>query len=299
MPTGTTTHAEALRVATIADADPRVRALLARARTAAHRAVPPGDWAWCHATWGTPASMRRCLGLFAGAHLVAVASLLGERLFVAAHGADDAATAALVQRIVQWRRERVGVDPDACIECVAHDDDAEPLRRAGFAQEEPFAVVLARNPTGAAGDTSRIAHPPEVRVHRRGLGVPEPRAWAAAHAQVWATSGLRGDRVAALRERPEYIDAIDLCVTDAADVSALAIAWADGGARWWVSPLGVVPAARRRGLARALVETIAREAGPSAEIALAVAPDNDAALALYAGLDFVEAGRLGLWRRWL
>jgi ribosomal-protein-alanine N-acetyltransferase len=64
--------------------------------------------------------------------------------------------------------------------------------------------------------------------------------------------------------------------------------------------LAVDPAARRRGVARALVEAaavMAREAGAE-EMFLEVATDNPAALGLYAGTGFAEVGqRRGYYAR--
>jgi [ribosomal protein S18]-alanine N-acetyltransferase len=64
--------------------------------------------------------------------------------------------------------------------------------------------------------------------------------------------------------------------------------------------LGVAPAARRRGAARALLEDLlvrARDFG-IASLTLEVAEDNGAALALYQGLGFERAGtRPGYYRR--
>jgi len=57
--------------------------------------------------------------------------------------------------------------------------------------------------------------------------------------------------------------------------------------------LATVPHARRRGLARALVAAAAAEAARrgAEEIFLEVAAGNDAALALYSGLGFVQVGQ--------
>lgn len=57
-----------------------------------------------------------------------------------------------------------------------------------------------------------------------------------------------------------------------------------------VLTLAVAPAARRRGLARALVQA-ALDAGRAEAAFLEVAVDNDAAIALYAAAGFRQAGR--------
>ncbi len=64
--------------------------------------------------------------------------------------------------------------------------------------------------------------------------------------------------------------------------------------------LAVLPAARRRGLARALLAALARQAGQSGRqrVILEVAEDNAAARAFYAAAGFAEDGRRpGYYRR--
>jgi GNAT superfamily N-acetyltransferase len=71
------------------------------------------------------------------------------------------------------------------------------------------------------------------------------------------------------------------------------------GDRGWVSGVGVLPAWRRRGVARLLMEALldrAQEAGVR-QVALEVIAQNSAARTLYAGLGFVEQRELLCWRR--
>ncbi|TMA89100.1 MAG: GNAT family N-acetyltransferase, partial [Deltaproteobacteria bacterium] len=66
-----------------------------------------------------------------------------------------------------------------------------------------------------------------------------------------------------------------------------------GGSVLWVEELYVVPEARRRGIARALLARIceqARQRGVRA-IELEVVPTQEAALALYRSLEFAEVRR--------
>ncbi len=57
--------------------------------------------------------------------------------------------------------------------------------------------------------------------------------------------------------------------------------------------MGVLPAWRRRGIGRALLDAVVAEAGARgiASIVLEVAADNEAARRLYAALGFVQVGR--------
>jgi ribosomal protein S18 acetylase RimI-like enzyme len=69
--------------------------------------------------------------------------------------------------------------------------------------------------------------------------------------------------------------------------------------RGWVSGVGVLPAWRRRGIGRLLMESVlerAREAGVR-QVTLEVIAQNRAAQALYAALGFVEGRELLCWRR--
>jgi ribosomal protein S18 acetylase RimI-like enzyme len=71
------------------------------------------------------------------------------------------------------------------------------------------------------------------------------------------------------------------------------------GDRGWVSGVGVLPAWRRRGVARLLMQALlarAREAGIR-HVTLEVIAQNTAARALYAGLGFAEQRELLCWRR--
>jgi ribosomal protein S18 acetylase RimI-like enzyme len=71
------------------------------------------------------------------------------------------------------------------------------------------------------------------------------------------------------------------------------------GDRGWVSGVGVLPAWRRRGIGRLLMETLlerAREAGVR-QVALEVIAENRAAGTLYAELGFVAQRELLSWRR--
>jgi hypothetical protein len=71
------------------------------------------------------------------------------------------------------------------------------------------------------------------------------------------------------------------------------------GDRGWVSGVGVLPAWRRRGIGRLLMERVlegAWEAGAN-QVALEVIAQNSAARALYAASGFVEQRELLCWRR--
>jgi ribosomal protein S18 acetylase RimI-like enzyme len=71
------------------------------------------------------------------------------------------------------------------------------------------------------------------------------------------------------------------------------------GERGWVSGVGVLPAWRRRGIGRLLMETLlkgAHEAGVR-QVTLEVIAENRAARTLYADLGFVEQRELLCWRR--
>jgi ribosomal protein S18 acetylase RimI-like enzyme len=71
------------------------------------------------------------------------------------------------------------------------------------------------------------------------------------------------------------------------------------GDRGWVSGVGVLPAWRRRGIGRLLMESVlerAREAGVR-QVSLEVIAQNRAARALYAALGFAERRELLCWRR--
>jgi len=71
------------------------------------------------------------------------------------------------------------------------------------------------------------------------------------------------------------------------------------GSRGWVSGVGVLPAWRRRGVGRQMMEVVlvrAQEAGVR-EVALEVIAQNSPARALYTALGFVERRELLCWRR--
>src|SRR5205085_1520052 len=65
------------------------------------------------------------------------------------------------------------------------------------------------------------------------------------------------------------------------------------GDRGWIGGLGVVPAARRRGLGRALMEAVLAEAPP--EVTLEVIEQNEAAIRLYEDLGFERVRLLEVW----
>lgn len=70
------------------------------------------------------------------------------------------------------------------------------------------------------------------------------------------------------------------------------------GERGWISAVGTVPAARRQGVARAMMQALianARRVG-LAEIALEVIDENARAHALYRDLGFVDVRELLIWR---
>ncbi len=110
---------------------------------------------------------------------------------------------------------------------------------------------------------------------------------ATAHAQAFAEKSWREDEFADLLEgegiygflaKDAEAAGVILCRVAAGEVEVLTV--------------GVTPAARRRGVAQALMRAglaAAREAG-AAEAFLEVAVDNDGAIALYAALGFRKAG---------
>jgi ribosomal protein S18 acetylase RimI-like enzyme len=65
------------------------------------------------------------------------------------------------------------------------------------------------------------------------------------------------------------------------------------GERGWIGGLGVVPAARRRGVGRALMEAVLAEAPP--EVTLEVIEQNEPAIRLYEDLGFERVRILEVW----
>jgi ribosomal protein S18 acetylase RimI-like enzyme len=65
------------------------------------------------------------------------------------------------------------------------------------------------------------------------------------------------------------------------------------GERGWIGGLGVVPAARRRGVGRALMEAVLAEAPP--EVTLEVIEENEPAIRLYEDLGFERVRILEVW----
>jgi ribosomal protein S18 acetylase RimI-like enzyme len=65
------------------------------------------------------------------------------------------------------------------------------------------------------------------------------------------------------------------------------------GERGWIGGLGVVPAARRRGVGRALMEAVLVEAPP--ELTLEVIEENEPAIRLYEDLGFQRVRILEVW----
>jgi ribosomal protein S18 acetylase RimI-like enzyme len=65
------------------------------------------------------------------------------------------------------------------------------------------------------------------------------------------------------------------------------------GDRGWIGGLGVVPASRRRGLGRALLEAVLAEAPP--EVTLEVIEQNEPAIRLYEDLGFGRVRILEVW----
>jgi len=63
--------------------------------------------------------------------------------------------------------------------------------------------------------------------------------------------------------------------------------------RGWIGGLGVVPAARRRGVGRALMEAVLAEAPP--EVTLEVIEENEPAIRLYEDLGFERVRILEVW----
>jgi ribosomal protein S18 acetylase RimI-like enzyme len=65
------------------------------------------------------------------------------------------------------------------------------------------------------------------------------------------------------------------------------------GDRGWIAGVGVAPEARRRGIARALMEAVLELAPPT--VTLEVIEGNDAAIALYESLGFEHTRILEIW----
>jgi ribosomal protein S18 acetylase RimI-like enzyme len=65
------------------------------------------------------------------------------------------------------------------------------------------------------------------------------------------------------------------------------------GERGWIGGLGVIPAARRRGVGRALMEAVLAEAPP--EVTLEVIEQNEPAIRLYEDLGFERVRILEVW----
>jgi ribosomal protein S18 acetylase RimI-like enzyme len=102
---------------------------------------------------------------------------------------------------------------------------------------------------------------------------------------------------------PFHVDAEQLANMIAAwqiDLSRSRVAPGDGvallgirGERAWVGGLGVVPAARRHGLGRALMEAVLAQAPP--DVSLEVIEQNEVAIRLYEQLGFERGRVLEVW----
>jgi ribosomal-protein-alanine N-acetyltransferase len=120
-------------------------------------------------------------------------------------------------------------------------------------------------------------------------------ALAVVHARAF-DHGWRAEEIAALIRSP---GGLGLCVREADTVLGFVLVRAIAG-QAEILTLAVEPAARRRGIARALITAAmaaARAAGAEAMF-LEVAADNAAALGLYAAAGFADVGvRPGYYRR--
>jgi ribosomal-protein-alanine N-acetyltransferase len=115
----------------------------------------------------------------------------------------------------------------------------------------------------------------------------ECAAMALAHAEAFADKAWREDEFEDLLEGEGIYGFL---AEDAGPAGVILCRMAAGEVE--VLTLGVTPAARRRGMAQALLHAalaIAREAAVAAAF-LEVAVDNDGAIALYAALGFHRAG---------
>lgn len=153
----------------------------------------------------------------------------------------------------------------------AREDDADRLAvlaRHGYTLDDDYAYVQMRRPLDE--DIPAVAPPPGYRI-RPLAGVSEVDAYVAPHRAAFASDSM----TAAWRRRtlrcPEYVPALDL-VAEAPDgsLAGFCVLWLASTRRaGQVEPLGIAPAHRGRGLARALLaEAFARLRAHGAEVAL-------------------------------
>lgn len=258
----------------------------------------PGDFDWCAATWGCPASARLAIGHGDAAALDSLALVLDDRLWLVHQRARNATLEALVRHAVAFRRTLAGRHPEATLEIAVLDEDdvaAPVLSRFGFAPEREFADLLAL----------------DLDVGARGAGVGTLGAadelpadeWLALHASVFAAMPLDQERLAALRQRAGYVASLDVVLrADDGRPAAFAIAWECAASRdVWIEPLGTAPTYRGAGYAQALVGALCvrcAELG-SRRILLAIEPHNDVARRVYERAGFVRIARQTLWRAWV
>ena len=201
---------------------------------------------------------------------------------------------------------------------VADGDTAaiSALRAAGFTQlsDQPFAVDqrcsatsgTVRLPSGyVLRDATTVSEEVRVNAHREAW-LPSALPFAPGHQRevaAGATSGFDATKLRKAQSLWPYDPARDFVITTTdAEPAACCTVWLDdetGAAE--IEPLGVVPAHRRRGLARALchaaLDAVARAGG--AEVV--IRPRGDAAYpaprAAYAAAGFVTVNRTRTYGR--
>ncbi|MCL2780759.1 MAG: ribosomal protein S18-alanine N-acetyltransferase [Actinomycetia bacterium] len=133
----------------------------------------------------------------------------------------------------------------------------------------------------------------------RAVGVVALVPMTAAHieAVMWHEAGMFGPEAwSANAYREELADRRHRAYVAAVDAAGTLLGWAGMrvvGDEAEICTVGTIPAARRRGIARALVRWLLDEAGKRRVrvLFLEVRVDNDAARALYASEGFAEVGR--------
>lgn len=104
---------------------------------------------------------------------------------------------------------------------------------------------------------------------------------------------MTAESLAGMQRRRGYVAEVSFGAYDGARLVGFVLTCLEGD-RAYNSGTGVVPAHRHGGLARELVETVIGSV-PAASYVLEVLEDNARAIALYAGLGFVETRRFGCW----
>jgi ribosomal protein S18 acetylase RimI-like enzyme len=104
---------------------------------------------------------------------------------------------------------------------------------------------------------------------------------------------MTGESLANMQRRRGYVAEVSFGAYDGSRLVGFVLTCLEGD-RAYNSGTGVVPSHRRGGLARELVETVIGSV-PAASYVLEVLEDNARAIALYAGIGFVETRRFGCW----